>query len=226
MKKVLVFTMLTVFILGLGKVSFAQLEEKKVELAKVKKYIILLDGKIKKARDAKQINKIAEVNELKRSAEERAKKLADEIAEMEKGKTVTKSKVKTQPVTSKGQSGLQASVGLSGGSLMLGIGHRRTLQSNMDLVLDAGLGIGNSFSVLTAGVSGVMMFNENYAGLRLGFTSYSETVSNVPGLSGNVDKGGKIGLGIFGGKSFDKNIKAQIGYDTALGLNAGVVYIF
>ena len=70
-----------------------------------------------------------------------------------------------------------------------------------------------------------MPFGDNYAGLRLGLANYSETVSGVPGVSGNVAKGSKFGLGVFAGRPIGP-VLAQIGYDTALGLNAGAVYKF
>lgn len=222
MKKIVVAFLLMFLVVGLTQVAFAQLKEKKAELARVNKYIITLDEKIRKARGARKINKIAEINEIKRNSLQRAKKLRKEIAKLEKGKPKTR---RPRYVGPKGRGGLQASVGLGGGSLLLGIGHGRPIQPNMDIVIDAGYGLGNQFSVLTAGVSGVMLFDENYAGLRVGLSNYSETLSNVPGLSGNVTKGGKIGLGVFAGKSLGA-FKAQIGYDTALGLTAGAVFKF
>ncbi|MFH1683906.1 MAG: hypothetical protein ABIA67_03385 [Candidatus Margulisiibacteriota bacterium] len=219
MKKVIVVFILSVLVFGLGKAAFAQLEEKKAELEKVKKYIVLLDNKIELARKAKQINKIAEINETKRNASQRAKKLSAEIATLEKVKP------KARGLGPKGRGGLQASAGLGGGSLILGIGYERPLQQNMDIVLDAGYGFGNQFSVITAGVSGLMPFGDNYAGLRLGLANYSETVSGVLGVSGNVVKGSKFGLGVFAGRPIGP-VTAQIGYDTALGLTAGAVYKF
>ena len=84
MRKVLGWLLVLVFAAGICGAAVAQVKEKKDELKKVKNYIKVLDQKIEKARNAKQINKIAQLKDLKRKELARAKTLQQEIARLEK----------------------------------------------------------------------------------------------------------------------------------------------
>ena len=142
--------------------------KRKQNLPKARNYLKQLDNKIKQARSAKKINKIAELKEIKRRELRRAKRLKEEIAKLEKGKVPAprpkaevipkpepkpKPEVKKAKPETKGKEGLQAGGGLVGGSVLLSIGYLRPMKQDIDLVFDAGLGLGNQFSVITAGVS-------------------------------------------------------------------------
>ncbi|MEE8638642.1 MAG: hypothetical protein V3T21_06365, partial [Candidatus Margulisiibacteriota bacterium] len=60
MKKIIGLILVFVFLISISGAGFAQLGQRRAELKKIKKYLIVLDQKIKKARTAKKINKIAE----------------------------------------------------------------------------------------------------------------------------------------------------------------------
>ena len=62
-------------------------------------------------------------------------------------------------------------------------------------------------------------------GLEGGMANYSEKVENIPGISGEIDKGSKAGVGIFAGTKLGM-VRARIGYNSALGLTAAAVYKF
>lgn len=219
MKKIIGLLLVFVFLVGISGTGFAQIENKKAELAKIKKYVMVLDRKIKKARSAKKINKIAELKDLKRKQLARAKKLKVEIARLEKGRPKGKAKA-----GAKGRRGFQAGLGFGGGAGILGVGYAMPL-GGFGLLVDGGYGIGSKYSVLAVNLSGIFPFGDNYAGIGMGMANYSETVSDIPGVSGNIDKGSKFGFGLFAGRAFGR-ICAQIGYNSALGLTAGVNYKF
>lgn len=220
MRKIFGLLLIFVFLVGMSGIGFAQVGEKKAELAKVKQYIKVLDQKIKKARAAKKINKIAELKDLKRKQLGRAKRLKEEIKESEKVRK--KAGVKRRGPKIKGR--FQIEAGYGGGAGILGVGYAMPMAS-FGLLVDAGYGIGNKYSVITANVSGILPFGDNYAGLGLGVASYSETVTDIVGLSGNIDKGSKAGFGVFFGTKLGM-ICAQIGYNSALGATAGAIYKF
>ncbi|MBU0672944.1 MAG: hypothetical protein KJ732_07960 [Candidatus Margulisbacteria bacterium] len=223
MKRIVAMFTVVVLVIGLTQAAFAQLAEKKEELAKVKKYIILLDEKIRKARGEKKINKIAEINEAKRQQLARAKLLGEEIVKLEKAEGGTSVASKPGPKIDR-SAGFQVNGGLAGGSLALGAGYLLPVAQNIDLAFEAGYAIGNSFSIVIADVAAIMPLGNNFAGLEAGLANYSKTVSGVPGVSGNIG-GSNFGAGIFGGTTFGK-IKVKIGYNTALGLTAAGVYKF
>jgi hypothetical protein len=217
MKKVIGLLLVFVFLVSISGVGFAQVEKKKAELAKVREYMIVLDQKIKKARAAKKINKIAELKDLKRKELARAKKLKAEIARLEKGRPKAKARAK-------GRARFQAGLGFGGGAGILGVGYAMPL-GGLGLLVDGGYGMGSKYSVLSVNLSGIFPFGDNYAGLGMGMANYSETVTDIPGVSGNIDKGSKFGFGLFVGRAFGP-LLAQIGYNSALGLTAGVNYKF
>jgi hypothetical protein len=234
MKKILT---LAFIILYLSSICFAGLAEKKSELSKVKKYIRSLDAKIIAARSSKKINKIAQLKDLKRRQLERAKLIKVEIAELEKGgkkpvaKPVVKKEAKARAgVKAKvGAIGWQVEAGYGGGALIVGGGYAFPFR-NLNLVANATLGMGNGYNIMNARLKALFNVRGQTVGTELGISNYSETVTDIPLVSGDIDKGAKLGFGVFWrrpinlpriGKAF-----ARVGYNTALGLNAGIVYKF
>ena len=121
--------------------------------------------------------------------------------------------------------GFQAGAGLGGGAAMLKAGYVFPARGNLSIALDAGYGFGNEYSVVAAGISGIIPLKNNfYGGLNVAYTDYSEAVTNIAGI-GDVDKGSSAGVGLFVGKSLEK-FSVQAGYNSALGIVAEGIYKF
>ena len=222
MKKIVSWFLVLGFAAAMAGMACAQLEEKKAELEKVKIYIKTLDEKIVKARAQRKINKIAELKHLKRRELERAKKLRQEIASLEK--VSPRGRAVGRPAHAGGRGRFQASAGYGGGGAMFGGGYVMPV-GLAEAQFNAGLGIGNSYTVLCANVAGVFPLRNFYVGLEVGGASYSEKVRKIPGLSGDIDKGSRAGFGVFAGTKLGL-IRAQVGYNSALGLTVGAIYRF
>lgn len=220
MKKVLGLFLVFILLVSIAGIGFAQIEEKKAGLEKIQDYVKSLDQKIERARAAKQISKVSEFKELKRKELERAERLRKEIAKLE---TEAKAKIQAPKIERKG--GFLLGAGFGGGAGIVGVGYRHPIMQNFDLTFNAGLGIGNKYSIVIAGVTGIMPFGNNYAGLEIGLANYSEKVTDLPGLSGTFEKGSRVGLGLFVGTPIGP-VRAELGYNSALGLTAGAVYKF
>jgi len=215
MRKGLVVILISVFLLGACSVAMTKLQEKNAELEKVRGYIALLDQKIVAARQEKQINKLAELKDLKRSELERSAQLNEEIAQL-----------KAQDTPEVATERFQAELGYGGGAAVVGLGYVLPLKTKFDVLLGAGYGIGNQYSVLIGKILAVKSFaNDNFAGINLGVANYSEAVSGIPGIAGNITKGSRFGFGLVVGRQI-KKVKVLLGYDTALGVTAGVTYRF
>ncbi|MBU0502746.1 MAG: hypothetical protein ABIH69_06475 [bacterium] len=199
MKKI---TILWLLLFVFASVSLAQGAGSAEKLERVQKYIKLLDQKIEQAQAVKDLNKVAELKRLKKIEVERANQLRAE--------------------SGSGVSSRQVGVGLGGGGLVLDFGYILP-KDKFNILFDVGYGFGNGYSVIKGGVSGVFDLEDKYVGLGLDLANYSKTVSNIAGLSGNINSGARVGLGLFAGKHFGK-FDAQIGYSTALGLTAAVNY--
>ena len=114
--------------------------------------------------------------------------------------------------------------GLNGGAGAITVGY--TIPSaRFDLILNAGYGLGKNYSLLILQAGGSFSVRNLPVVLTLDFASYSEKVRNLPGISGDIAKGGKIGPGISLGKSFGR-WDARLGYSTALGVTANPIYKF
>jgi hypothetical protein len=231
-KKLLVF----IFIISVAAACFAgELEDKKSELQRVKKYILTLDAKIIAARDAKQINRISRLKDLKRRQLDRADRVKAEIERLAKGETVApKPEPEPEPVIvakpkEKAERGWQADVGYGGGALLLGGGYRFPFR-NLDLVAGFEYGIGNEYSIMGANLGAFFPMGPNFVQVGLSIVDYSETVTGILGVSGNVEKGGKLGFGVSAGRPVYVprigKVAVKVGYNTALGLTAGVIYKF
>ncbi|MFC1571936.1 hypothetical protein ACFL31_05250 [Candidatus Margulisiibacteriota bacterium] len=208
MKGKIVVAFLVVFILS--GVADAWLDNDRTEFEKIKRYIELLDGKIVKAREAAQIDKLTWLKELKSKELERADYYRKKIAQSEE-KTV-------------GKRGWLAEAGIGGGTLSLGVGYPFVFR-NLNLAVDLSYGFGTQYSVITAGIYSVFPVGGNHVGLKVNLSNYSQTVADVPGLSGNIDQGSRFGVGVFGGRKVGP-VLAQVGYNTALGFTGGLVYQF
>jgi len=223
MRKVLGWFLVLLFVAGICGAAMAQLREKRAELEKVKNYIKVLDQKIVNARNAKQINKIAQLKDMKRKELARAEALQLEITRLEKTGPGPSPKAKGRAVGPR-KGGFQLSAGYGGGAGIIGAGYSIPIAA-INLEIGAGYGIGNKYSVMTAGVAGVFPLGNFCVGLEGGMANYSEKVENIPGISGEIDKGSKAGGGVFVGTKLGM-ISARIGYNSALGATAAAVYKF
>jgi hypothetical protein len=223
MKKTFNLILLVVFLVGLSGICFAQVEEKKEDLDKVRKYMLSLDEKIKEARAGKKINKIAEIKEFKRKALERAKVLKTEI-EKEGGvvEEIIVIEEEEEIEVMMDEAGWLGKVGYGGGAAILEGGYLFPIKQHLNAVVSGGLGIGNGYTIICAGVCGMMPFGQNYAGLEAGLANYSQTIADVLGLSGNVSSGIHLGIGFFVGTNI-RDLEIRMGYNTALGITAGVI---
>jgi len=133
---------------------------------------------------------------------------------------------KPAPVVEK-KGGVMVNGGYGGGAGIIGAGYGKWISETMGWSVDAGYGIGNGYSVMLAKVSGIYSFGKAFAGLGLAATSYSNKVTDIPGLSGTFDKGTRFGGELFLGYSFG-SLVGKIGYNTGLagGLTAGASYLF
>jgi hypothetical protein len=95
---------------------------------------------------------------------------------------------------------------------------------NRDLKINLGYGLGNKYNVTVARLSLTNVMAGLLVGLSIDYGNYSVPVLKMP-IIGDIDKGGKTGLGITIGKNMGR-YNAKIGYSTALGLIAGLEYRF
>lgn len=231
MKKMMGVMLVVVLVLGLAVAAFAGLAEKKAEFAKVGKYISTLDKKIIKARAARQINKVAQLKAIKRKELARAKKLKSEIAALKSSGIEEESVIEVMPVTpvtsvAKAEqkidvigreSGFQIGGGYGGGAGIVDISYIMPVKDNLDFVLGGVYGIGNQYTITVIKVAGIMPLGNNYAGLGIGMANYSQSVADIPLVSGNISAGSNTGVSIFAGTTLDV-LQVQVGYDSALGL--------
>jgi hypothetical protein len=239
MRKIIVCFLMLIFIAGISGTAFAQVAGKKAELAKISKYIKALDSKIINYRKARRINKVAEVKELKRQALSQAKELKAEIARLEAAEVAPRPAPMPvvaprpvvapspppapRPVAAERRGGLQAGIGYGGGGGILEGGYSMPL-ARFDLDMNVGYGMGSGYSIMFVGIDVVMPLGDNHAGLELGMANYSHSVADIMG-AGTVNKGSNAGVGIFAGRDLG-GLLARIGYNSALGLTAGVMYKF
>jgi hypothetical protein len=220
MKKVAALLMISVLVLAVAGIALTQLEQDQQMLDKVKKNIILLDRKLDLARQAKDNKKIAVITEERNQAMIQAKILGDRIARQqpkEAGQQAAPGQLR--------KAGFFLDGGYAGGAGMFKAGYLFTVRENLDLALAAGYGLGNGFSIMDVEVNGKMLFGDNFAGLEAGMANFSKSVKGVPGVSGTVNSGSNTGFGLFVGKKMGK-VAVKAGYNTVLGLNAGVIYQF
>ncbi|MFH1542614.1 MAG: hypothetical protein ABIE84_05950 [bacterium] len=183
-------------------------QEREIELGKVRSYIELLDQKIIQAREARKIDRVAWLKELKRKETDRAEALRQGELEPSHSAKV----------------GWLASAGFSGGATSFGLGYPFKYEE-ANLVAQGNIGIGNQYSVIGTGLAAVIPFSTYYLGSRVSLVNYSKTVSNIVGVPGTINQGTLAGLGAFVGTKVGELI-AQVGYDTNSGIAANVIYKF
>jgi len=180
----------------------------KEELAKVRAYIGVLDQKIALAKKENDKSKIVQLQELKQQQVARAAQLSNTAGSEAMG----------------GAKNIILGLGFGGGCGVLSAGYFFP-NNNLGLLLDGGIGIGNNYTVLSAGLSKVLPLQEKYyMGLDLTGASYSKTVTGINGLSGNIEQGLRLGVGIFLGGKIAPPLNVQLGYNTVLGLTVGLLH--
>ncbi|MFA6431420.1 MAG: hypothetical protein WCV91_03450 [Candidatus Margulisiibacteriota bacterium] len=143
-------------------------------------------------------------------------------AETETMKPIVKKPI--QDNTNKGF--FMPTTGLGGGALLIGLNYQKPWQEGIDLSLRGSLGVGNGYTVMAAGISSQFNFKEDlYVGAGIDLANYSQPVSNVFGISGNIAQGTRLGLAISAGKFINK-WNLEVGYSSALGLTARAGYKF
>jgi len=122
--------------------------------------------------------------------------------------------------------GLLVKAGLGGGAGAVELGYFFSSNPKIELNMDAGYGIGKNYYLLM--LEGTLLYKINpifYTGLTLDLINYSEKVRSIPLMSGTVDNGSRIGVGLLAGRDFGK-WGLELGYNTALGLIARGRYYF
>ena len=124
------------------------------------------------------------------------------------------------------QRGVRLLAAYGGGAAGVGLGYLLPQGRDYDVILDAAYYFGNQYSIVSAkAAADVQVGGGWYTGISAGWVNYSQTVANIPGLSGNVESGSHIDAGVFLGKEV-REWRAQIGYGTALGLIGELSYKF
>jgi hypothetical protein len=214
-KGLVLVLILLVALVGEG---FAQMELKQKELETVNVQIKFLDQRIAKAQKAKQVSQLIRLRAEREKLVKQMRQLEAEIAKLSSATS------KPAPSVSAEKAGFLVEAGYGGGAGIIGAGYELPL-GGMNLQLRADYGIGNKFSIVAGMLSSAFPFENYYLGLEVGVANYSERVSGVPGISGTIDKGSRVGFGVFAGTKVGV-VKVQAGYDTALGLTAGISYKF
>jgi len=122
--------------------------------------------------------------------------------------------------------GLLVKAGLAGGAGVVELGYLFSPNNKIELNMDAGYGLGKNYYLLM--LEGTLLYKINpnyYTGLILDLINYSEKVRSIPLMSGTVDNGSRIGVGLLAGRDFGK-WGLELGYNTALGLIARGRYYF
>ena len=154
-------------------------------------------------------------------------------------KTVVKQKVTTKvivrpapvvapaPVPTTPRGGFYIEGGYGGGAGLVGIGLTRHFSEGFALALDANYGFGSGYSVILGRVGGELYLGKLFMGLAGAYANYSDKVGDIPGLSGNFDKGGHTGAELYLGYAFGF-LRARLGYNTALagGATASMMLFF
>lgn len=122
------------------------------------------------------------------------------------------------------KAGLFVEGGLAGGAAAVELGYGRAMNDKLSLSGAVGYSVGNGYGVA---VLDAVRLNYEFGALMIGaglnYAIYSTIVSNIPGISGNISNKNLLGVELSIGKNFGKMI-GKIGYSTALGLRAGLIY--
>ncbi|MDI6731403.1 MAG: hypothetical protein QME05_02330 [Candidatus Margulisbacteria bacterium] len=229
--------MLFVFLFGclLSASGFAAGKNTQQEIKKAQKYVNLLDKKIKKLSKkptAKNKAVIVKLKQQKQYALQRIKSLkAGQAKKTEPvyGELII-DELETEPPSELASQASsyprsQVFVGMAGGAGTLNLGYNFPVGPANNIRVEAGFGLGNQYSIIDAGISGTIPLGAQYVGLRLGVTNYSTATTDVPGLSGIIPQGAKVGGGVFGGLKV-LNFNTEIGYSTDYGFLIGLIQRF
>jgi hypothetical protein len=175
-----------------------------------------LDSKIAAAKAKGDTKKVNQLKDLKQKALNRIAALDQEVF----GPVAPAAVVVKNP-----NGGWQVVAGYGGGAGGLGAGYGFCWGENFVCLLDAAYYQGNSYSVVSANVGGQLFFSELFLGAGVGLASYSETVAEIPGVSGNISRGSNANVSLNFGRRFG-DWKLQAGYGTAMGLTAGLARDF
>jgi type II secretory pathway pseudopilin PulG len=225
MRKMLIGLIVLTGMILLLQPAFGQVSDKKAELEKVRKYISLLDQKIINARNLGDQQKVIQLQGMKQKELDRAQRLKQEIEGMEMPATRRETVRESRTAAETRKGGFLVGGGYGGGAAIIKAGYAFPVGQNYDLGLNAGFGIGNEYSIVMGGAFGKILFDNFYTGIDLGFANYSETVTNIAGISGNIEKGGQFEAELFAGAQLGQ-IQLQAGYNTALGITATAAYKF
>ncbi len=122
----------------------------------------------------------------------------------------------------KSSEGLSVKGGLAGGAARLGVSFDKKVKETM-MVMEAGYGIGNQYSLMSAGVGIKLPVKESlYAGASVNYSAYSDAVKLS--IGGEIKEKAGVGFGVFAGSRIKEDLSIQAGYDTRLGLIAEASY--
>ena len=135
--------------------------------------------------------------------------------------------VVTRPEPTGPRGGFYIEGGYGGGAGLVGLGLTRHFSEGFALALDANYGFGSGYSVILGRVGGELYLGKLFMGLAGAYANYSDKVGDIPGLSGNFDKGGHTGAELYLGYAFGF-LRARLGYNTALagGATASMMLFF
>jgi hypothetical protein len=112
------------------------------------------------------------------------------------------------------------------GAGVVELGYIRPMNPNFDIMGSLGYGIGNQYNIMLVDAGLVWKSNPAfYAGLSIDYANYSERVADIVGLPSVIEKGGRVGIGLFAGKNLGR-IDVLGGYSTAKGLMVAGKYWF
>ncbi len=238
MRKIIIVSLVLLFFTSLCLAQHSDetteqiLFEKKAELAKVSKYINTLDKKIKAAKKTDNISKENQLKNMKTDALIRAKSIKKEIDKIENPEPIAQPMVREEVVirevvVERGKSTqIGGNIMYGGGAGGVGVDFIRPVNDVVNFRIGIGYLQGNQYSVMTTGLAIMRVFVDKYVGLGLDYASYSTTIADIPGLSGNVTQGGHTGAGLFAGISLDDTKNLEVGYSSALGFTGRAVYKF
>lgn len=128
------------------------------------------------------------------------------------------------PVVSVNKAGFFVEGGLAGGAGAVELGYGRTVNDKLSLSGAVGYSVGNGYGVTVLDPIGLVYNLGAFTlGAGLNYAMYSSIVTNIPGLSGNIANQNMFGIELSAGKNFGK-VAGKLGYSTALGLRAGLIY--
>jgi hypothetical protein len=221
MKRLFSILLLLVFIFSLGAPALAAAKKK---VAVKKKVVVVKKKVVKKAKKAP----------VKRSVRKRWPAGGRPVFPVYKGKApppAEKKAIVIAPVPERPKkamkSGFFAEGGLGGGALLLSGGYQVGLMDKMTYAFEAGYGIGSNYNVMVLDLARVSYdMGSFFLGGGMNYAMYSDTPSNILGLSGKLSSKNMLGIEVLGGTRFRDNMVARVGYSTALGLRASVSYEF